>query len=102
MAQSKKMKEAGLANSGSTVSPTAIPEVSEMDEGKLLSQIQSILISKAPEVMPLSEQLLTLFRPPTRESIEDEKRSRSIVILGVPELEERQLHPSVSCIPKMR
>ncbi|RCN30110.1 hypothetical protein ANCCAN_24129 [Ancylostoma caninum] len=51
----------------------------------VVSQLQAILTEKAPEGLPLLNQLLKILKPDPRELVEAEKRSRSIVLSGVPE-----------------
>ncbi|EYC13523.1 hypothetical protein Y032_0043g763 [Ancylostoma ceylanicum] len=70
----------------------------ELSDGRfLLSQLQSILREKAPEALPLLDQLWSTFKPDSKAIVEEEKRGRSIVISGVPEAEnavasQRQAH----------
>ncbi|KIH51004.1 hypothetical protein ANCDUO_18913, partial [Ancylostoma duodenale] len=51
-----------------------------------------ILSDKAPEGLPLLNQLLQLLKPNPLEIVEAEKRTRSIVIAGIPE-HGRDLEP---------
>ncbi|KIH65668.1 hypothetical protein ANCDUO_04009 [Ancylostoma duodenale] len=46
---------------------------------------QSVLVDKAPEALPLLNQLIQLLRPNPQEIIESEKRARSLVIAGIAE-----------------
>ncbi|KAK5972288.1 hypothetical protein GCK32_013556 [Trichostrongylus colubriformis] len=55
------------------------------DCSALLSELHSVLQQKAPEALPLLEKLVSsLILDPT-EIVEAEKRSRSVIIAGVPE-----------------
>ncbi|KHJ99773.1 hypothetical protein OESDEN_00228 [Oesophagostomum dentatum] len=75
-----------------------------MDEDSisLLEKIHGILLSKAPEAIPLLEQLISKFPTFSNKIVEAEKRPRSLVIIGVPEPDAtlapsaRQLHTEKS------
>ncbi|KIH47261.1 hypothetical protein ANCDUO_22682 [Ancylostoma duodenale] len=48
---------------------------------------ESILADKAPEALPLLDQLIQLLKPDPKVIIESEKRARSLVIAGITEAE---------------
>ncbi|EYC35300.1 hypothetical protein Y032_1083g3574 [Ancylostoma ceylanicum] len=52
---------------------------------EVIHRLQVILNDKAPEGLPLLNQLLQLLKPNPLEIVEAEKRARSIVIAGIPE-----------------
>uniref|UniRef100_A0A7I4YXJ8 Uncharacterized protein n=1 Tax=Haemonchus contortus TaxID=6289 RepID=A0A7I4YXJ8_HAECO len=58
------------------------------DARGLPNQINEILVTKAPEAIPLLQQFLSKLPSLSLEMIESEKRQRSIVLLGVPEAEK--------------
>ncbi|KAL6738536.1 hypothetical protein Aduo_012076 [Ancylostoma duodenale] len=51
----------------------------------ILAELHSILEEKAPEGIPLLEKLVSLLTPDPHDIVEADKRSRSIIISGVPE-----------------
>ncbi|KIH57287.1 hypothetical protein ANCDUO_12522 [Ancylostoma duodenale] len=75
--------------SSSATKPSTInicpPQPSESTGESVVSQLQALLAEKAPEGLPLLDQLLKILKPDPRELVEAEKRSRSIVLSGVPE-----------------
>ncbi|KHJ79337.1 hypothetical protein OESDEN_21018 [Oesophagostomum dentatum] len=75
------------------------PVASAKPEGEqLLGKLIAILRDKAPEAIPILNDLLNVLRPSPKDIVEQEKRSRSIVIAGLEEAAsgtpafERQLH----------
>ncbi|KIH59341.1 hypothetical protein ANCDUO_10429 [Ancylostoma duodenale] len=99
--QPKKKKSATIPSnpvSSATNRKANQSEQLELDESTLVSKLQSILEEKAPEGLPLLEQLMKCLKPNPKEWVEAEKRSRSVVLSGVPEAEkgthavERQEH----------
>ncbi|KAK6018620.1 hypothetical protein OSTOST_15787 [Ostertagia ostertagi] len=70
--------------------PSAILTAPTLDEDArgLLNQINEILVTKAPEAIPLLQQFLSKLPSLSLEVVESEKRERSIVLLGVPEAEK--------------
>ncbi|KIH68359.1 hypothetical protein ANCDUO_01307 [Ancylostoma duodenale] len=70
----------------------------------LLSKLLAILEEKAPEAVPLLNQLITALRPNPKDIVESVKRSRPIVISGMPEAgrelaaSQRQAHTELSVI----
>ena len=54
---------------------------------RLLDQMQEILCTKAPEVLPLLEEFVSNLPFLSTKIIESEKRARSVVISGIPEAE---------------
>ncbi|EYC17562.1 hypothetical protein Y032_0030g2137 [Ancylostoma ceylanicum] len=64
----------------------------------LVGQLLTLLEEKAPEGIPLLNQLISILQPNPQEIVESEKRSRSIIISGMPEAEkeltasQRQAH----------
>ncbi|EYC27738.1 hypothetical protein Y032_0008g154 [Ancylostoma ceylanicum] len=75
------------AHSQPVTSNAPVPVHQESDKDQVILALQSILANKAPEALPLLNQLIQLFRPNPREIIESEKRARSIVIAGIAEAE---------------
>ncbi|EYC39262.1 hypothetical protein Y032_0665g1322 [Ancylostoma ceylanicum] len=57
------------------------------EKEEVIRKLQEILNDKAPEALPLLNQLLQLLKPNPQEIVEEEKRARSIVIAGIPEAE---------------
>ncbi|KIH50231.1 hypothetical protein ANCDUO_19691, partial [Ancylostoma duodenale] len=47
--------------------------------------LHTILQAKVPEALPLLDELVKILTPNPREIVEAEKRSRSVVICGIPE-----------------
>ncbi|CAJ0596196.1 unnamed protein product [Cylicocyclus nassatus] len=101
LAQVKKGKDV----SGPAEAPSIEAESREQrEEGMLLTKLHTILADKAPEALPLLNRLLNLVRQSASlELLINKKRSRSIVISGVPELNngiasERQAHTEKSVI----
>ncbi|EYC16424.1 hypothetical protein Y032_0033g2651 [Ancylostoma ceylanicum] len=84
-------KTTKAAQTTSELPPPLTSKTSEKEQ--VISQLQAILEVKAPEALPLLNQLLQLSRIDPREIVETEKRSRSIVISGVAEA-EGDLSPS--------
>ncbi|PIO76139.1 hypothetical protein TELCIR_01787 [Teladorsagia circumcincta] len=66
----------------------------EMDGLELLSQINQILITKAPEVIQLLNQFLSKLPLLMTDVVERDKRQRSVVMYGIPEA-ENGLSPSM-------
>ncbi|KIH54541.1 hypothetical protein ANCDUO_15313 [Ancylostoma duodenale] len=70
-----------------TIQPTANTFATGPDKNEVIERLQSILAHKAPEALPLLDQLIQLLKPDPRELIESEKRTKSIVIAGIAEPE---------------
>ncbi|KIH65490.1 hypothetical protein ANCDUO_04191 [Ancylostoma duodenale] len=86
------------ANPTSSVTPSKAAASPESAKEEVTLRLRSILNDKAPEALPLLDQLLDMLRLDPCEIIESEKRARSIVIAGVAEAEgelvpvDRQAH----------
>ncbi|KHJ79935.1 hypothetical protein OESDEN_20403 [Oesophagostomum dentatum] len=65
----------------------AVTNFMDEDALRLLHQMQEILSSKAPEVLPLLEEFVSKLPLLSHKIIEAEKRPRSVVISGIPEAE---------------
>ncbi|KAL6738919.1 hypothetical protein Aduo_012415 [Ancylostoma duodenale] len=105
LSQPKKAKQSKLLLQSSPTKtidehdlPPSETESEALPEGRFLFfQLQSILREKAPEALPLLNQLWNTFKPDPKAIVEGEKRGRSIVISSVPEAEnalasQRQAH----------
>ena len=75
------------------------PMASTRPEGEqLLGKLLAILRDKAPEAIPILNDLINVLTPSPKDIVEQEKRSRSIVIAGLEEAAsgtpafQRQLH----------
>ncbi|KIH46096.1 hypothetical protein ANCDUO_23853, partial [Ancylostoma duodenale] len=100
---SNKTKSAAVVDYAAPESTGSEP-VAPPDSQVLLSKLLAILEEKAPEAVPLLNQLITALRPNPKDIVESEKRSRSIVISGMPETgreltaSQRQAHTELSVI----
>ncbi|EYC32408.1 hypothetical protein Y032_0003g1556 [Ancylostoma ceylanicum] len=74
------------------------------DTQVLVGKLMAILEEKAPEAIPLLDELITILQPDPKEIVENEKRSRSIIISGMPEAgkeftaSQRQAHTELSVV----
>ncbi|WKY13700.1 hypothetical protein Q1695_004492 [Nippostrongylus brasiliensis] len=94
-------KSSQKARSASQVHPNPQPDpltssshILDGDCTRLLRQIQNILVDKAPEALPLLEQLVSKLPSLLASSVDTDKRLRSVVFYGVPEA-KKSLPPSV-------
>ncbi|KAL6743105.1 hypothetical protein Aduo_016185 [Ancylostoma duodenale] len=100
---SNKTKSSAVVDYAAPESTGSEP-VAQPDSQVLLSKLLAILEEKAPEAVPLLNQLITALRPNPKDIVESEKRSRSIVISGMPEAgieltaSQRQAHTELSVI----
>lgn len=98
MPTTRSIYRASQAATQEDVASTSSSNAPLGDKDQVLARLQSLLKAKAPEGLPLLQQLLDLLRQDPREIVEAEKRTRSIVIAGVAEAEprcspiERQTH----------
>ncbi|WKX95333.1 hypothetical protein Q1695_012074 [Nippostrongylus brasiliensis] len=61
-----------------------LPPTSSAGCEEVFNKLQCILEQKAPEALPLLEELMVLLTPNPKEIVDAEKRSRSVVISGIP------------------